>query len=391
MIDDGFEGLSEDQQLIAEGVRKVCAGFDDDYWAKCDREHQFPWDYYAKMAEGGWLGLAIPEEYGGGGQGISEAAVMMREIARSGAAMNGCSALHLTVFGLNPVVHFGNDRLKSEFLPRAVAGDLHVAFGVTEPDAGTDTSRITTRADPDGKGGWKVTGRKIWTTKALESEVVLLIARTNPDPKAGLRGLSLFLADLDPDYVDIRPIPKLGRNAVASCEVAYDGLPVPEWRLIGNEGEGFKQLLHGLNPERVLLAHESIGIGEVALDRAVTYAKDRVVFDHPIGSYQAISHPLALARMRLKAALMVARDAGRRYDAGLECGEAANSAKFLAAEAAFFAADRAMQTLGGMGYATEYHVERYWREARLMSIAPVTQEMTLNYVAQNIMGLPRGY
>jgi acyl-CoA dehydrogenase len=305
--------------------------------------------------------------------------------------MNGCSALHLTVFGLNPVVKFGNDRLKAEFLPRAVAGDLHVAFGVTEPDAGTDTSRITTRADPDGNGGWTITGRKVWTTKALESEVVLLIARTNPDPKAGLAGLSLFLADLDPDYVDIRPIPKLGRNAVASCEVAYDGLPVPQWRLVGNEGEGFKHLLHGLNPERVLLAHESIGIGEVALDRAVTYAKDRVVFDHPIGSYQAISHPLALARMRLKAALMMAREAGHRYDTGLECGELANTAKYLAAEAAFFSADRAMQTLGGMGYATEYHIDRYWREARLMSIAPVTQEMTLNYVAHNIMGLPRGY
>jgi acyl-CoA dehydrogenase len=391
MIDDGFDGLDEDQVLVAEGVRKVCSGFDDDYWARCDREHEFPWEFYSRMAEGGWLGIAIPEEYGGGGMGISEAAVMMREIARSGAAMNGCSALHLTVFGLNPVVHFGNDRLKGEFLPRAVAGDLHVAFGVTEPDAGTDTGRITTRAEPDGSGGWKIHGRKIWTTKALESEVVLLIARTNPDPSAGLRGLSLFLADLDRDYVDIRAIPKVGRNAVASCEVAYDGLPVPEWRLVGTEGEGFKQLLHGLNPERVLLAHESIGIGEVALDRATRYAKERVVFDHPIGSYQAISHPLALARMRLKAALMMTREAGRRYDAGLECGELANSGKYLAAEAAFFAADRAMQTLGGMGYAHEYHVERYWREARLMSIAPVTQEMTLNYVAQNIMGLPRGY
>ena len=208
MIDDGFEGLSEDQALIAEGVRKVCSNFDDDYWSKCDHEHEFPWDFYAKMAEGGWLGLAIPEEYGGGGQGISEAAVMMREIARSGAAMNGCSALHLTVFGLNPVVHFGNDRLKSEFLPRAVAGDLHVAFGVTEPDAGTDTSRISTRAEPDGKGGWKVYGRKVWTTKALESEVVLLIARTNPDRVSGMRGLSLFLADLDRDYVDIRADPQ---------------------------------------------------------------------------------------------------------------------------------------------------------------------------------------
>ena len=391
LIDDGLDGLSEDQQLIAEGVRKVCSAFDDGYWARCDREHEFPWDFYAQMAAGGWLGLAIPEEYGGGGQGISEAAIMMREIARSGAAMNGCSALHLTVFGLNPVVRFGNDRLKAEFLPRAVAGDLHVAFGVTEPDAGTDTSRIKTRAEPDGAGGWRITGRKVWTTKAIESEVVLLIARTDPDPALGLRGLSLFLADLDPDYVDIRPIPKLGRNAVASCEVMYDGLPVPEWRLVGNEGDGFKQLLHGLNPERVLLAHESIGIGEVALDRAVAYATERVVFDHPIGEYQAIAHPLALARMRLKAALLMAREAGRRYDAGLDCGEYANTAKYLAAEAAFFSADRAMQTLGGMGYATEYHVERYWREARLMSLAPVTQEMTLNYVAQNVMGLPRGY
>ena len=385
------ELLDDDQVLIADAIRDVCSGFDDDYWARCDHEHEFPWDFYARLAEGGWLGLALPEEYGGGGRGITDAAVMLHEIARSGAAMNGCSGVHLTVFGLNPVVKFGNDRLKETFLPRAAAGELHVAFGVTEPDAGTDTGRITTRAEPDGNGGWRIHGRKIWTSKALESEVVLLIARTNPDASAGLRGLSLFLADLDRDYVDIRAIPKVGRNAVASCEVAYDGLPIPEWRLVGNEGEGFKQLLHGLNPERVLLAHESIGIGEVALDRAVTYAKERIVFDHPIGSYQAISHPLALARMKLKAALMVARDAGRRYDAGLECGEAANSAKFLAAEAAFFTADRAMQTLGGMGYATEYHVERYWREARLMSIAPVTQEMTLNYVAQNIMGLPRGY
>jgi acyl-CoA dehydrogenase len=273
VIDDGFEGLDPDQVLIAEGIRAGCSGFDDDYWARCDREHAFPWDFYARMAEGGWLGIAIPKEYGGGGQGTSEAAVMMREIARSGAAMNGCSALHLTVFGLNPVVHFGNDKLKAEFLPRAVAGDLHVAFGVTEPDAGTDTSKVTTRAEPDGKGGWKVYGRKIWTTKALESEVVLLIARTDPDPSAGLRGLSLFLADLDPDYVDIRPIPKVGRNAVASCEVAYDGLPVADWRLVGTEGQGFRHLLHGLNPERVLLAHEAIGIGEVALDRATTYAK----------------------------------------------------------------------------------------------------------------------
>jgi acyl-CoA dehydrogenase len=294
------------------------------------------------------------------------------------------------VFGLNPVVAFGNDRLKDTFLPRAAAGELHVAFGVTEPDAGTDTAKVKTRAERDGDG-WRITGRKVWTTKALESEVVLLLVRTDPDPAAGLKGLSLFLADLDRDYVDIRPIPKVGRNAVASCEVAYDGLPVEGWRLVGEEGKGFSHLLHGLNPERILIAAEAVGTGRVALDRAVAYARGRIVFDRPIGANQAISHPLARAHVRLHAAWLAIDDAARRYDAGLPCGEQANSAKWLAAEAGFFAADRAMQTLGGMGYAREYHVERYWREARLMELAPVSQEMALNFIAQNVMGLPRSY
>lgn len=378
----------EDHLAIAEAIRALCSRFDDDYWARCEAEHRFPWEFYARMAEGGWVGIAIPEQYGGGGRGIAEAAIVLREVAASGAAMNGCSALHLTIFGLNPVVKFGNDRLKEHFLPRACAGDLHVAFGVTEPDAGTDTSRISTRAEPDGKGGYVITGRKIWTTKALESEVVLLLARTSGD---GLRGLSLFLADLDPNHVDIRPIPKMGRNAVASCEVAYDALPVEGWRLIGNEGEGWKYLLHGLNPERILLAAEAIGIGEAALRRAVEYAKEREVFARPIGANQAIAHPLAQAHVQLRAAWQLAQYAAWRYDNGLDCGEAANSAKYLAAEAGFFAADRAVQTLGGMGYATEYHVERYFREARLLRIVPVSQEMTLNYVAQQVLGLPRSY
>ena len=380
--------VDEDHVAIVEAIRQVCAGFDDDYWSACDSEHRFPWEFYKRMAEGGWVGIALPEQYGGGGQGITEAAIVLREVAASGAAMNGCSALHLTVFGLNPVVKFGSEKLRSHFLPRAAAGDLHVAFGVTEPDAGTDTSRITTRAEPDGHGGYVVTGRKIWTTKALESEVVLLLARTSDD---GLRGLSLFLADLDPAHVDIRPIPKMGRNAVASCEVAYDALPVPGWRRIGEEGEGWKYLLHGLNPERILLASESIGIGEAALRRATAYAKEREVFGRPIGMNQAIAHPLAHAHVQLGAAWQLAQYAAWRYDNGLDCGEAANSAKYLAAEAGFFAADRAVQTLGGMGYATEYHVERYFREARVMRIAPVSQEMTLNYVAQQVLGLPRSY
>jgi acyl-CoA dehydrogenase len=378
----------EDHQAIAAAVGSVCNRFDDDYWAGCDQRHEFPWEFYKRMAEGGWLGIAMPEEFGGGGQGISEAAIVLKEVAASGAAMNGCSALHLTIFGLNPVVRFGNDRLKATFLPRAAAGELHVAFGVTEPDAGTDTSRVATRAEPDGRGGYVVRGRKIWTSKALESEVVLLLVRTGG---VGFGGLSLLLADLDPRYVDIRPIPKMGRNAVASCEVAYDGLPVEGWRRVGEEGQGWRYLLHGLNPERILLSAESIGIGEVALRRAVAYACEREVFGRPIGANQAIAHPLAQAHVQLRAAWQLTRYAAWRYDQGLECGEAANSAKYLAAEAGYFAADRAVQTLGGMGYANEYHVERYFREARLQRIVPVSQEMTLNYLAQQVLGLPKSY
>ncbi|RIL08015.1 MAG: acyl-CoA dehydrogenase [Proteobacteria bacterium] len=381
----------EDHEAIADAVRRVCADFSDDYWAQCERDHRFPTEFYARMAEGGWLGIAIPEEYGGGGRGIAEAAIVLNEVAKSGAAMNGCSALHLTIFGLNPVVKFGSERLKRAFLPRAAAGELHVAFGVTEPDAGTDTSRISTRADADGHGNYVVNGHKIWTTKALESEVVLLLARTDPRPDARFKGLSLFLADLDRDHCTIRPIPKMGRNAVASCEVFYDAMPVEGWRLVGKEGEGFTQLLHGFNPERILLAAEAIGIGEVALRRAVSYAKAREVFGRPIGANQSIAHPLALAHVQLRAAWQMVMLAAWRYDRGLDCGEAANTAKYLAAEASWFAADRAVQTLGGMGYASEHHVERYFREARLQRIAPVSQEMTLNYVAQTVLGLPRSY
>ena len=381
----------DDEQAIVDTIDAVCADFDDTYWSERDTAHEFPWDFYRAMAEGGWLGIAIPEQYGGGGRGITEAALVLNRVAASGAAMNGSSALHLTMFGLNPVVKFGNDRLKETFLPRAAAGDLHVAFGVTEPDAGTDTGRITTRAVDDGAGGWIVNGRKIWTTKALESEVVLLLVRTDPDATNGLDGLSLLLADLDPAHVDIRPIPKTGRNAVASCEVAYDDLPVEGWRLVGERGKGFQHLLHGLNPERILLSAMACGIGEVALRRAVQYAGERIVFDRPIGANQAIAHPLAKAHMELRAAYQMMRLAAWRYDNGLSCGEEANTAKYLAAEASWFAADQAVQTLGGLGYATEYHVERYWREARLQRLAPVSQEMTCNFIAHNVLRLPRSY
>lgn len=380
----------DDETLIAEGVRKRCASFGDDYWSRCDREHAFPWEFYRAMADDGWVGMAFPEQYGGGGRGIADAAVMMREIAASGGAMNACTPLHLTIFALQSVVKFGNDRLKETFLPRAAAGDLHVAFGVTEPTAGSDTSKISTRARRTADG-WTISGQKIWTTKALEAEVVLLLVRTDPDATDRFGGLSLFLADLDRRHVEVRPIDKVGRNAVATCETFYDELPVEEWRMVGEEGAGFKHLLSSLNPERILLAAEAVGIGQAALAKAVEYAKERVVFGRPIGANQAISHPLADAHARLNAAWEMVKVAGRMYDAGESCGEQANTAKYLAADAGFLAADRAMQTLGGLGYATEYHVERYWRESRLLRIAPVSQEMSLNYLAQNVLGLPRSY
>lgn len=375
---------------IAEAVRNRCKAFDDDYWSQKDRDHEFPWDFYQAMAEDGWVGMSFPEEYGGGGRGILEAAVMMREIAASGGGMNACTPLHLTIFGLQPVVKFGNQRLRETFLPRAAAGDLHVAFGVTEPEAGTDTSKITTKAVPVD-GGWEISGQKIWTTKALEAEVILLLARTSSPTKNRFDGLSLFLADLDRDHVDIRPISKVGRNAVTTCETFYDRLPVEDWRLVGEEGKGFQYLLAGLNPERILVAAEAVGLGMVALRKAVEYANVRHVFDRPIGANQALSHPLADSHARLTAAWRMIEEAAAACDRGEDCGEAANLAKYLAADAGYQACDRAMQVHGGLGYATEFHVERYWRESRLMRIAPVSQEMTLNYVAQKVLGLPRSY
>ena len=385
-------GLADPHAALREGVRAVCSDFDDDYWLRCDRAHEFPWAFYDALADGGWIGICIPEEYGGGGAGITEASILVEEIAASGAAMNGCSAIHLSIFGMNPVVKHGTAAQRRKYLPRIADGSLHVSFGVTEPDAGTDTSRISTRATKVD-GGYLVRGRKVWMTKASISEKVLLLVRTTPRDEVDkpTHGMSLLLADLTDAAVTINPIEKLGRNAVVSCEVGFDDLFVPDEDLLGEEGRGFQLLLDGLNPERILLGGEALGIGRAALGRAVDYANERIVFDRPIGQNQGLAFPLAEAHMRLRAAELAVRDASARYDAGLPCGEAANTAKYLAAEAGFYAADRALQTHGGMGYAAEYHVERYWREARLMRIAPVSQEMVLNYVAEHVLGLPRSY
>jgi acyl-CoA dehydrogenase len=344
------------------------------------------------MADGGWIGIAIPEAYGGGGQGITEASIVLEEVAASGAAMNGCSAIHLSIFGMHPVVKHGSDSMRAEYLPRVASGELHVAFGVTEPDAGTDTTAITTRATRDGDT-YIVRGRKVWTTKAPYCDKVLLLVRTTPlaDVERRTEGMTLLLADLQRPEVEITPISKAGRNAVVSCEVVYDDLPVAVSDRVGEEGEGFRYLLDGLNPERILIAAEALGTGRVALDRAVRYANERIVFGRPIGKNQGLAFPLAEAHLRLHAAELAIREASWRYDRGMPCGEQANAAKYLAADAGYQACDQAVQTHGGMGYASEYDVERWWRESRLMRIAPVSQEMVLSYVAEHVLGLPRSY
>ena len=385
--------MSTDPYLaLRDGVRRICADYPDEYWRECDGAHEFPWAFYNSVATAGFVGIAIPEEYGGGGAGITEASIVLEEIAASGAAMNGCSAIHLSVFGMNPVVKHGSDWMKATYLPRVAVGELHVSFGVTEPDAGTDTTNISTRASKVD-GGYRVRGRKIWNTKGHIAEKCLLLARTTPleDTVKRTDGMTLFLIDMQVPEVDIQPIPKLGRNAVASCEVSFDDAFVADADVVGEVGRGFHHLLDGLNPERILLAGEALGIGRASVRRAVAYANERVVFGRPIGKNQGISFPLADAHMRLRAAEMMIREASARYDAGLPCGEEANAAKYLAADAAYEAADRAVQTHGGMGYATEYDVERYWREARLIRIAPISQEMVLNYVAEHVLGLPRSY
>jgi len=385
-------GEPSDIELIRETVAALCSRFDDDYWSACDSEHRFPWDFYHEMAAGGWIGIAIPEQYGGGGRGIVEAAAVLEEVAASGACMNGASALHMSIFGMQPVILYGSDEMQQRFLPGVADGSVHVAFGITEPDAGTDTTKITTRAVCDGDV-YRITGRKVWTSKALEADRILLLTRTTPLDQCTkpTQGMTLFLVDRHASGVGVVPIPKLGRNAVASCETTYDDVVVPVADRVGEEGHGFRYLLDGLNAERVLIAGEALGIGRAALRRAVAYANERVVFGRPIGQNQGIAFPLAEAHAKLRAAGLMVREAAQRIDAGLPCGEEANLAKYLAAEAGFFAADRAVQTHGGFGYATEYHVERYFREARLPRIAPISQELILSYISEHVLGLPRSY
>jgi acyl-CoA dehydrogenase len=384
--------LTEAQQEIVQQIRAMGQKFPDEYWRDRDARAEFPHEFYAEVARGGWLGVAIPEQYGGSGLGITEAALVMREVAGSGGAMAAASAIHLSIFGVSPLVFHGSEEQKRRFLPEVVSGKLHVAFAVTEPDAGNDITHIKTAARRDGDN-YVINGRKVFTTKAREAQRMLLLTRTTPFEQVQKKtdGMSLFFAELEPAAVEVRELHKLGRAAVDTNMLFIDNLRVAVSDLVGGEGRGFHCLLDGLNPERILVAAEAIGIGRTAIARAVRYAKERVVFGRPIGQNQAIAHPLADVYAKLEAAEMLMLKAAWLFDHRKPCGPEANMAKLRAADAAFEACDRAVQTLGGYGYIREYDVERYFRECRLLKIAPVSQEMVLNSISEHVLGLPRSY
>ncbi len=384
--------LTPAQQEIREAILKLCAGFGEDYWLDRDRDGEFPHAFHRAIADGGWLGIAMPEAYGGAGLGITEAAVMMQAVAESGAAFSGASALHMNIFGLNPVVVFGTEEQKHRYLAPLIKGDEKACFAVTEPDAGLDTTKLKTRAVRSGNG-YAIHGQKIWISTAQVADRVLLLARTTPleEVKKATQGLSLFYTALDRRYVEARVIDKMGRKAVDSNQLFFDGLPVPLEDRIGEEGRGFEYILHGMNPERVLIAAEAVGTGRAALARATRYARERVVFGRPIGKNQAIQHPLAMRWVELEAANLLMLKAASLYDAGKPCGIEANAAKYFAAEAGFRACETAVMTHGGMGYAKEYHVERYMREIMIPRIAPVSRELILSHIAEKQLELPKSY
>jgi len=385
--------LTESQQSIWDAISKLCEGFDADYWLERDRTGEYPEDFYQALARDGWLGIAMPEEYGGSALGILDACVMMQAIAQSGAAMSGASAVHINVFGPHPIVVHGTEEQRRRMLPPLIAGKEKTCFGVTEPDAGLNTAAIKTRAERQPGGGYVVHGQKIWTTTAQEAHKILLLARTTPveQCKRRMDGISLFYTDFDRRYLTATVIPKMGRKAVDSNQLFIDGLPIPQEDLIGEEGRGFYYLLDGLNPERCLLAAEAVGVGKVALARAAEYARQRVVFDRPIGQNQGIQHPLADSWAKLEAAEVLVRKAAWLYDQGLPCGPEANAAKYLCAEYGFEACERAVLTHGGMGYAKEYHVERYMREIMICRIAPVSPQLILSHIAERVLDQPKSY
>jgi acyl-CoA dehydrogenase len=384
--------FSDDQIALRSAIEKLCAGFDAEYWLRKDADGGFPTDFHQAFARDGWLGIAMPEQYGGAGLGITEAALMMHTVAASGAGMSGASALHMNIFGLNPVVVFGTDAQKQRWLPPLIAGADKACFCVTEPNIGLNTTRLKTKAEKHGDH-YVVSGQKIWISTAQVTNKMLLLARTTPLEQAGKpsQGLSLFYTDFDRQFVEAHEIPKMGRKAVDSNQVFIDGLKVPVADRIGEEGRGFEYILHGMNPERILIAAEAVGLGQVALKRAAEYAKERIVFDRPIGQNQAIQHPLAQRWIELEAANLLVFKAASLYDAGKPCGAESNAAKYYAGEVGFKACETAVMTMGGMGYAKEFHVERYLREAFIPRIAPVSPHLILCFIAEKVLGMPKSY
>ncbi|HHX91822.1 MAG TPA: acyl-CoA/acyl-ACP dehydrogenase [Paracoccus sp.] len=384
--------LTDEQQAIDETVRRICANFSDDYWTECEAELRFPEAYYQAMAEAGFLGITMPAELGGSGLGVTEAAVMMHAASASGGGYAAASAIHINLFGPHSIVVHGTPEQKKRFLTPLIEGREKACFGVTEPDAGLDTTSIktfATRVD----GGYSITGRKVWTSTAQVAHKILILARTTPkeECKRPTDGISLFYTDLDRSKIEVKRIHKLGRNAVDSNAVFIDNLFVPEEDRIGEEGKGFSYILDSLNPERILVASEAIGLGRDALNRAAQYARERVVFGRPIGKNQGIQHPLAESWIQLESAWWMALRAANLYDSGKPCGAEANAAKFLGGRAAFDSATRAVMTHGGMGYAREYQVERLFRESILPRIAPVTEQLILSFIAEKVLDLPKSY
>ena len=383
---------TEDQVSIRNAINEVCSDFGDDYWLRKDREGGFPEDFYTAVAKAGWLGIAMPTEYGGAGLGISEACVMMEAVSGSGAGLSGASAIHMNVFGLHPVVTHGSDEQKRRWLPPIIKGEVKACFGVTEPNTGLNTLKLKTMAVRKGDK-YVVNGQKIWISTAQVAQKILLLARTTPieEVTSPTHGLSLFYTDLDRSKIEVREIEKLGRKCVDSNQLFIDGLEISVEDRIGEEGCGFEYILHGLNPERVLLAAEATGLGRVALKRAARYAGERIVFERPIGKNQGIQHPLAERWVDLEAGTLLYQRAAWLYDQGRPCGAEANAAKFFCAEAGYRSCETAVLTHGGMGYAKEYHVERYFRESMLPRIAPVSPQLILSFIAEKVLQLPKSY
>ena len=384
--------LNENEQTIRDTTLKLASEFNDDYWLEKDKVGGFPEDFYSKFADDGWLGIAMPEKYGGAGLGITEASLMMQAVAESGAGMSGASALHMNIFGLKPVEIFGNEEQRQRFLPPLIKGKEKACFAVTEPNTGLDTTKLKTKATPDGNG-YVVNGSKIWISTAQVADKVLLLTRTTDieDVRKPTEGLTLFYTDLDRDRIEVREIDKMGRKAVDSNMLFIDGLKVPIEDRIGEEGMGFRYILEGMNPERILIAAEAIGIGRAALARATQYPKDRIVFGRQIGQNQAIQHPLAKCWAELEAANLMTMKAAALFDEGKPCGAEANAAKYLAGEAGFEACQTAVMTHGGLGYAKEYQVERYMREVMVTRIAPISPQLVLSFLAERVLGLPKSY